>query len=323
MKSSRASSQSVKQIAPEKIERNPDNPRLIFRAEEMDSLLTSINRYGIQVPITVYRDDDRYILIDGERRWRCARKLNLSKIPALVQPKPSELDNLLLMFNIHALREQWDYLTIANRLPRIIELYHADNEGQEPSETELSEATGLTRGQIRRCRLLLELPEEYREQLFKELELPKARQRLSEDFFIEMERAIKTIQNRVAGAITNVNRVRDVLIAKYRKKTIDNVTDFRKLAKIATSVKGLGVDEDEAREAIKEICKASGPGITEVFDRQFGLRYDEQKLGRQIDALVNYLDAVDADGLEELDAMGLRQPLERLKAELDRLFQGN
>lgn len=323
MKASLASSQSVKQIAPEKIERNRDNPRLIFRAEEMDSLLTSINRYGIQVPITVYGDGDRYILIDGERRWRCARKLNLGKIPALVQPKPSELDNLLLMFNIHALREQWDYLTIANRLPRIIELYRADNEEREPSEIELSEATGLTRGQIRRCRLLLELPEEYRQQLFKELELPKARQRLSEDFFIEMERAIKTIQNRVAGAITNVNRVRDVLIAKYRKKTIDNVTDFRKLAKIATSVKGLGVDEGEAREAIKEICKASGPGIAEVFDRQFGLRYDEQKLGRQIDALVNYLDSVDADALEDLDAMGLRQPLERLKAELDRLFQGD
>ena len=79
----------LRDISPDRTERNPDNPRLFFRAEEMDTLLASIRRYGIQVPITVYEDGDKFVLIDGERRWRCARKLNLRRIPALIQEKPS------------------------------------------------------------------------------------------------------------------------------------------------------------------------------------------------------------------------------------------
>jgi ParB family chromosome partitioning protein len=309
------------QLSPEKIQRNPENPRLIFRAEELDSLLASISRYGIQVPVTVYRQGSQYFLIDGERRWRCARKLNLKSIPALVQDKPSDLDNLLLMFNIHALREQWDYLTIASKLPRVIRLFQENNARREPNEMELSELTGLTRGQIRRCKLLLDLPAAYRQLLLKELELPKARQRLSEDFFIEMEKAIRTVNNRVPDAIRDVNAARDVLISKYRSGTIDNITDFRKLSKMATSVKSLGVEESEARDAIKGIFAPRGPGITEVFDKRFGLLYDEQRVGRHIDALVNYLDASHLDGPDELDA-NLRESLSRLKAELDRLFEG-
>jgi ParB/RepB/Spo0J family partition protein len=158
----------LREISPDRIKRNPENPRLFFRDEEMDTLTASIKRYGVQVPITVYADGSEFVLIDGERRWRCARKLNLHRIPALVQEKPTRLENLLLMFNIHALREQWDYLTIARKLPDVIELFEREK-GREPTEAELSELTGLTRGQIRRCRFLLDLPDRYRELLEKEL----------------------------------------------------------------------------------------------------------------------------------------------------------
>jgi ParB family transcriptional regulator, chromosome partitioning protein len=118
----------------------------------MNTLTASIRRYGIQVPIIVYAEGSHFVLIDGERRWRCARKLNLPRIPALVKEKPSRLNNLLLMFNIHALREQWDYLTIARKLSDVISLFKKENKDRDPTEIELSELTGLTRGQIRRCR---------------------------------------------------------------------------------------------------------------------------------------------------------------------------
>ena len=54
--------------------------------------MRSIDKHGIQVPVTVYREGNGYRLIDGERRWRCASKLNLKTIPALIQEKPSELE---------------------------------------------------------------------------------------------------------------------------------------------------------------------------------------------------------------------------------------
>ena len=56
------------QLSPRKIDRNPENPRLIFRQEEMESLMVSIDTYGIQVPLTVYQEGKAYRLIDGERR---------------------------------------------------------------------------------------------------------------------------------------------------------------------------------------------------------------------------------------------------------------
>src|SRR6266571_6892115 len=131
-----AENSELRQIPVDLIDRNPENPRLVFRQNELDELLESIRLYGVQVPISVYKDRKRFVLIDGERRWKCCLKLNKKTIPALVQEKPDPLTNLLLMFNIHALREQWDYLTIALKLPRVIKLLTKDL-GKEPNEREI------------------------------------------------------------------------------------------------------------------------------------------------------------------------------------------
>src|SRR5881397_4084932 len=136
-----AAHSALREIPVDAIDRNPENPRLVFRQKELEELLESIRTYGVQVPISVYREGGRYILIDGERRWKCCLKLNKKTIPALVTKKPDALDNLLLMFNIHALREQWDLLTIAMKLPRVIELLKSKR-GKEPNERELAQHTG-------------------------------------------------------------------------------------------------------------------------------------------------------------------------------------
>lgn len=314
----------LKEISPDSVERNPDNPRLFFRPEEMDTLMASIRRYNIQVPITVYEDGGRYVLIDGERRWRCALKLNIRRIPALIQPKPTPLSNLLLMFNIHALREQWDYLTIANKLPDVITNYAAENNGREPTEAEISEITGLTRGQIRRCRFLLDLPKAYRRLLEEELVQPKHKQKLSEDLFIEMERALKTVRSRLPSALPNINLARDALIEKYRSGVISNVTDFRKLSKIATSIRNVGVKEAKAREALKEIFNPkSSVGIDEVFVEQFEMKYDERKIGLSIDSVTEYLNSYYEEAGDDDDEMtsDLRDKLYKLRKLIDRILR--
>jgi ParB family chromosome partitioning protein len=311
----------LREIAPEKIRRNPENPRLFFRGEEMDTLTASIRRYGIQVPITVYTERSHFVLIDGERRWRCAKKLNLKRIPALVTEKPSRLNNLLLMFNIHALREQWDYLTIARKLPDVIALFERENSGRQPTEIELSELTGLTRGQIRRCRFLVDLPDKYRLLLEHELSLPKQLQHLSEDFFIEMERALKTVESRIPSAIDNIDAARDALIAKFKSGTIGNITDFRMLSKIATSIRNIGVKETKARNALRDILNPrSKTGIKEVFAEQFEMRYDERKVLLSIESIHEYLEfSADEDAEFEISD-DLRRRLLRLKSLIDRLL---
>jgi ParB family chromosome partitioning protein len=304
----------------DKILPNPENPRIFFRQVEMESLMVSISQYGIQVPLTVYSDDGRYFLIDGERRWRCAKKLNLKQIPAMVQDKPSTLENLLLMYNIHALREQWDYFTIASKLERIIDLYQKETK-EKPSEAMLSEITGLTRGKIRRCQLLIDLPDRYKIMLLEELKLPKSRQKISEDLLIEMERSLKTVVKRMPEYEKQLDDIRDTLIDKFRKNIIDAVTDFRQLSKIATSVDTLGVAKKKAEESLDDIFNPRNKtGIKNVYRDTVEFEYVGKKALQQIEFLNGYFDdIIEYSRIKDLDDEFLKE-LKKLYQRLRKLL---
>src|SRR5438132_13001827 len=97
-------------IDPHVIGRNPNNPRRFFNDERLDLLRTSLQEIDVLVPLIVYPhplEQGRYILMDGERRWRCALDLGLSTVPVNVISAPTPLENLLQMFNIHSVREDW------------------------------------------------------------------------------------------------------------------------------------------------------------------------------------------------------------------------
>lgn len=306
-----AANSELLQIPVDAIERNKDNPRVLFRPAEMDKLLESIRRYGIQVPISVYRKGKRYILIDGERRWRCSIKLNSKTIPALVQDEPTPLANLLLMFNIHGLREQWDLLTIALKLPRVIELI--EREGKAPTERELADRTGLPRGTIRRCRLLADLPSQYKDQLLEELSKPKSEQKITEDFFIEMERSLTTVDRSLPGVIDNKNRVRNVLIAKYRGGTINNLIDLRKVAKIARAEK-VDVAPEVAKRTLAKLFSSNNYGVDQAYRESVAVAYSERDLLTRAKSLTMMLDDIDPDDVDDETAAALKLLCERVMA---------
>jgi ParB/RepB/Spo0J family partition protein len=311
---------ALRQIDPNEISPNPENPRLVFRQDEMDKLLRSIDRNGIQVPVTVYSDAGRFYLLDGERRWRCAKKLNLDTIPAIVKDKPTELQNLVLMYNIHALREQWDYFTIASKLERIIALYHEEHD-EPPNERQLSEITGLSVGAIRRCQALIGLPPRFKATLVEELEKPKIQQRLTEDFFIEMERSLKAVVRRLPKYAAQIDEVRDTLVEKFVKKDIKAVTDFRQLSKIATAVEKLGLEQAKAERAIDRVFDGkSSYGIKDAYTQTVEFQYIERKASREASSLLGFLEEViEEDRIDELDS-DLLSDLEKLKEQLQELF---
>lgn len=313
--------QALKMISPANIAPNPENPRLIFRQEEMESLMLSIDRYGIQVPVTVYEDSGSYYLIDGERRWRCANKLGLRAIPAIVQDKPSELENLVLMYNIHALREQWDYYTIASKLERVIDLYHYTHDAY-PNEIILSEMTGLTRGAIRRCQLLINLPTRFKDMLLKELEKPKLQQKLSEDFFIEMEKSLRTVIKRLPEYEAKLDDVRDALVYKFEMGGISAVTDFRQLSKIATAIDNLDVKRGNTKKIIDKIFDPKNKiTIREAYEQSVAFEYEERKYFRYIEDIEVFLaEVLTEDKVEELDD-DLLESLRRLQATLGKLLE--
>ena len=121
-------------ISPEEISPNPHNPRLIFGPDDLNELKKSIGKVGILVPLTVYKNQRKfpktaYILLDGERRWRCAQELGLETVPANIIDEPSDVtQNILFMFNIHHYRKEWSLFPTALKLKVLIEKLGTDSE---------------------------------------------------------------------------------------------------------------------------------------------------------------------------------------------------
>ena len=98
-------SKQVQFIAISRLERNPDQPRKIFKEEDMAELTSSIRQKGVLQPILVRpippskRSKDApnggpdFQIVAGERRWQASLKAGLNAMPVLIR-KLSDQDVL-------------------------------------------------------------------------------------------------------------------------------------------------------------------------------------------------------------------------------------
>ena len=76
----------VRNVDIDRIQPNPEQPRLAFDQTSLDELAASIREHGVLQPILVRPlDGGDYQLIAGERRWRASRAAGMETIPALVE----------------------------------------------------------------------------------------------------------------------------------------------------------------------------------------------------------------------------------------------
>lgn len=277
-------------IAPQKLRPNPENPRLIFHLEELRVLQDSIKNQGILVPLTVYRERPGYVILDGERRWRCAIKLGLDKIPAIVQPKPEPLQNLMMMFAIHNQRQDWDPLPTAYKLQ---ELEHrVTNEwDRRPTEAELAELASITRGEVRRLKALLALPQEYRDELMEELKKPRDEQLLTVDHVLEATRGASALAKR--GVINDGDEeeeLRRAVVDKFKTEILTSTVEPRLLVRMARAVEREEISPAVARRAVNRIVDDPTYSVADAFkgsvqavDFSHGTEQLAQRLAGRID----------------------------------------
>ncbi len=229
-------------IPVDNISPNPENPRLIFDQDKLDILAESISEVGILVPLIVFKEDDsKYILLDGERRWRCAITLNIDEVPANMIPKPTKIQNLLTMFNIHNVREEWELMPTALKLGELMDELNITNERR------LSELTSLKVGTIRRCKILLNIPRKYKKDLLNRKYKP--------DLFIEMEvKVLRKLEKHAPGLYQEYGRARliDIFVEMYNKGKIKAVTDFRLFQKVIQAG-NIGLETETVEELIEKV----------------------------------------------------------------------
>ena len=111
----------IMRIPVDMIEPNPFQPRMNFDQDALEELADSIRTLGLIQPITVRRKDDgRYQIISGARRFRASRLAGLDMMPAYIRDTNDQgMLEMAIVENIQ--RENLDPIEVAMSYQRLIE----------------------------------------------------------------------------------------------------------------------------------------------------------------------------------------------------------
>jgi ParB family chromosome partitioning protein len=111
----------VQELALDRIEPNPEQPRRRFDEASLRELADSLKEHGMLQPVIVRALGGRFQLVAGERRCRAAEIAGLDRVPAIVREySDSEMLEIALLENLqredlNPLEEAEAYATLVDR----------------------------------------------------------------------------------------------------------------------------------------------------------------------------------------------------------------
>jgi ParB family chromosome partitioning protein len=207
---------SIGTIALADIEINPYQPRTEFDQVSLHELAESIRVQGLIQPITVRKmENGNYQLISGERRFRAAKLVGLSDIPAYVRSaNDQQMLEMALIENIQ--RENLNAIEVALSFQRMLEECNLKQE-------QLGERVGKNRTTITNYLRLLKLPPE-----------------------IQVSIRDQKISMGHARALINVDDVEKQLF--IHQEIIDKGLSVRRVEELARSIHSLQVKQKPAKQ---------------------------------------------------------------------------
>lgn len=132
---------------------NPDQPRKYFNKEELQDLAETISDKGILQPLIVTKKDEKkYIIVAGERRWRAAQLAQVHDLPVIVKKLTNEeIIEIAIIENVQ--RSELMPLEEANGYYMLVKEYAYSHE-------KISKLVGKSRPHISNAIRLLSLPRE-------------------------------------------------------------------------------------------------------------------------------------------------------------------
>ena len=102
------------------LQANPLQPRGVISPASLNDLVDSIREQGILEPLVVARTPAGYQIIAGERRWRAAKLLGLSKVPVVIkETSPQGMLEMSIVENVQ--REDLNPIERALAYKRLID----------------------------------------------------------------------------------------------------------------------------------------------------------------------------------------------------------
>ena len=156
----------VEKIELEKIIPDPQQPRKSFTG--LEELAETIKTHGIQNPIHVRKENEQYIIITGERRWRaCREHTTLKTIPCFVHGAEDQQTIRCLQLIENLQRADLQPLEEATSYQSLLD-------SGEITQKELASAVGVSETEISRTLKLLHLVEAIQQELANYPEIAKS-----------------------------------------------------------------------------------------------------------------------------------------------------
>lgn len=218
------------------IDPNPYQPRKHFDDEQITELSESIKKHGVLQSILLRKkDNDRYEIVAGERRFRASKLAGLVTIPAQVKDL-TDIQTLEISLIENIQREDISTVETARAYKKLIEEFGHTQE-------QLAKAMGKSRSAVANCLRLLQLPEEILNMLShkniteghartilsvsEENQLPFAKQIISESLTVrEAENMARLINNPIPDE-EEIIEEDDTTKLKEKKETIDLTSDIK------------------------------------------------------------------------------------------------
>ena len=273
----------VRTIPVDRIESNPQQPRMIFDAEALHELSASIREHGVLQPILVRPlGNNRYQLVAGERRWRASREAGLATIPALVE----ELDDdtaleISIIENLQ--REDLSPLEEASMYDRMVREHGY-------SIRKLAEKLGKDKGYLENRLRLADAPEEIRD-------LVSVRKDTLSHAYELMKVTDEKKRRRLAARVASG----ELSLVKLREKIDGRPTRRRPIEELGADVEELPVDSGHNGHSVVD-----APDNEETRAGWTGQRQDRASSSLSDDSLVQARHDL-ADAVEELVGV-LRAP---------------
>ena len=152
-------SSELKYLKITEIVRDEEQPRREFDQSALDALAASIKEHGVLQPIVVTKEDGKYKIVAGERRWRASKIAGLDKIPAIVRTLDSQ-NRLELSIIENAQREDLNAIELATAYAKLQTQFNLSAE-------EIGAKVGKSEQSVSNTMRLLTLPDNVKKVMVK------------------------------------------------------------------------------------------------------------------------------------------------------------
>lgn len=150
----------LRELKLDDIVRDEEQPRREFDKEALEALAASIKEHGVLQPIVVTKEDGKYKIVAGERRWRASRIAGLDKIPAIIRTLDSQ-NRLELSIIENAQREDLNAIELATAYAKLSNQFNLSPE-------DIAAKVGKSEQTINNTLRLLTLPDDIKKIMVKE-----------------------------------------------------------------------------------------------------------------------------------------------------------